>query len=65
MTDEKITADVRNTVRFFWWCRQCGWWSEVDFAGLCSECRHDSDGKRRAATPEDVERLSSCRRCQS
>jgi hypothetical protein len=63
MTDKEIAPASRDTIRFFWWCRQCGWWSEVDFAGLCSTCRHESDRKRRGPTPEELEELGTCRRC--
>ena len=62
--DEMIAADSKLTIRFFWWCRQCGWWAEVDFGGLCSGCRHESDRKGHGATPDDVERLSRCARCE-
>lgn len=62
MTDD-VAAPPRGTIRFFWWCRECGWWSEVDFGGLCSACRHESDHKGRGATPEDIEDLRACRRC--
>lgn len=64
MTEKKIVAPDLKVARFFWWCRKCGWWAEVDFSGLCSECRHDSDRRRRGATPEELEQLGACRRCR-
>jgi hypothetical protein len=63
MTNEETAPTTSCAIRFFWWCRQCGWWSEVDFGGLCSTCRAESDDKDRGATTEDKERLSACRRC--
>jgi hypothetical protein len=65
MTDDEVAAVTPGTIRFFWWCRLCGWWSEVDFGGLCPDCRHQSDRKHRGATPDDVERLTGCARCCS
>ncbi len=53
---------TRVTHKFFWWCRECGWWTEVDFSGLCSDCRGEPD-PRRGASPEEMRRLAQCDRC--
>lgn len=50
-------------VRFSWWCRNCGWWTEVDLSGYCAACRYDEDRKKRGPLPEDSERVRHCRRC--
>ena len=63
MTDEPTAPASKPPIRFFWWCRECGWWAEVDLGGLCSDCRHHSDRKRRGATPEERDRLRVCRTC--
>jgi hypothetical protein len=60
--------DLRNvagSVRFQWWCRQCGWWSEVDLCGYCSQCRHNLDRKGRTPTRDALARFVECRRCRS
>jgi hypothetical protein len=64
MTNEQTIDTPKGTIRFFWWCRQCGWWCEVDLSGLCSDCRHDSDRRRHGATPDDVDKLKACRKCR-
>jgi hypothetical protein len=63
--DAPRTEDAPKEPRykFSWWCKQCGWWSEVDLSGLCSVCRNESDRKGRGATPDDVARLGRCRSC--
>jgi hypothetical protein len=60
-----VADDDNNPTRFSWWCRECGWWTEVDFSGICEDCRNDPDGKRRGATGDDVARLQRCERCES
>lgn len=61
---EEILKDPTVVILFFWWCRQCGWWSQVDVGGLCENCRDESDKKGHGATPDDVERLRQCARCR-
>ncbi|GEM_PF-6464081 len=52
-----------NPIRFFWWCRECGWWTEVNLSGICADCRNDRGSDRRGAEPEDLARLARCGRC--
>jgi hypothetical protein len=63
MTDTNATTPV-NTIRFSWWCRQCGWWSEVDLCGYCSQCRHNLDRRQRSPSREELALLGECRRCR-
>lgn len=56
-------SSATRPLKFYWWCRECGWWCEVDLSGLCSDCRSESDSNHRGATPDDVERLAQCGRC--
>jgi hypothetical protein len=64
MSDPSDTSASKPPIRFFWWCKECGWWNEVDFGGLCADCRSHSDGKGRGATPDDRERPGVCRKCR-
>lgn len=65
MTNERSPARIHYSLKFSWWCRQCGWWTEVDLSGLCPDCRHESDRKRRGPTPEEREELGTCARCRT
>lgn len=57
--------EKNNPIRFFWWCRECGSWTEVNLSGICADCRNDSGRDRHGAEPEDLERLTTCRRCRT